>query len=266
MPKGYLCIVLHAHLPFVRHPEYPDFLEEDWFYEAVTETYIPLLLAMERLEKECVDFRLTMSVTPPLANMLSDGLLMERYSKYLRNLETLIQKEAKRSEKVPAIKPAVEMYIKRFRDCREMLNKYSGNLIKAFKYFQDKGVLEIITCTGTHGFLPLMPEIKDRQAQVRAAVADYSEKFGRPPRGIWLAECGYTTGVDEILAENGIRYFFTDTHGILYGSPRPKYAVYAPVYCPSGVGVFARDVESSMQVWSSECGYPGDSRYREFYR
>ncbi|PIV19537.1 MAG: DUF1957 domain-containing protein [Elusimicrobia bacterium CG03_land_8_20_14_0_80_50_18] len=266
MLKGYLCIVLHAHLPFVRHPEFPDFLEEDWFYEAVTETYIPLLLAMERLEKEGLDFRLTMSVTPPLANMLSDKLLMERYSRYLQNLERLSEKEAKRALKVTAIKPAVEMYRQRFRDCRRFLNKYSGNLIKAFKYFQDKGVLEIVTCNATHGFLPLMCEKKDREAQVRAAVADYREKFGRAPRGIWLAECGYTSGVDEILADNGIRYFFTDTHGILYGRPRPKYAVYAPVYCPSGVGVFARDVESSMQVWSAECGYPGDSRYREFYR
>jgi len=266
MIKGYLCIVLHAHLPFVRHPECPDFLEEDWFYEAVTETYIPLLLAMKRLEKEGVNFRLTMSVTPPLANMLSDGLLMKRYSDYLKNLETLTKKEMKRARSSSAIKPAVVMYRKRFRDCSEMLNKYGGNLIRAFKYFQDAGFLEIITCTATHGFLPLMPEKKDRQAQVRAAVADYREKFGRAPRGIWLAECGYTSGVDGLLAENGIRYFFTDTHGILYGRPRPKYAVYAPIYCPSGIAVFARDVESSMQVWSAECGYPGDNRYREFYR
>jgi hypothetical protein len=51
-PQGYLCIVLHAHLPYVRHPEYPDFLEEDWFYEAVTETYVPLLDIMERLAGE----------------------------------------------------------------------------------------------------------------------------------------------------------------------------------------------------------------------
>ena len=41
--KGYWCLQLHAHLPFVRHPNYPDFLEEDWLYEAITETYIPLL-------------------------------------------------------------------------------------------------------------------------------------------------------------------------------------------------------------------------------
>jgi len=30
MPAGYWCPVLHAHLPYVRHPEHPSFLEEDW--------------------------------------------------------------------------------------------------------------------------------------------------------------------------------------------------------------------------------------------
>jgi len=40
--KGYLALVLHAHLPFIRHPEYEDFLEEDWFFEAMCETYLPL--------------------------------------------------------------------------------------------------------------------------------------------------------------------------------------------------------------------------------
>ena len=52
MPLGYLCLVLHAHLPYVRHPEYDDFLEEDWFYEAITETYIPILEVMDSLERD----------------------------------------------------------------------------------------------------------------------------------------------------------------------------------------------------------------------
>ena len=63
MPLGYLCLVLHAHLPYVRHPEYDDFLEEDWFYEAITETYIPLLEMMDGLERDGAEWRLTMSVT-----------------------------------------------------------------------------------------------------------------------------------------------------------------------------------------------------------
>ena len=79
MEKGYLALVLHAHLPYVRHPEYQDFLEEDWFYEAITETYIPLLRVFEGLVEDGVDFRLTMSISPTLLSMFMDPLLQERY-------------------------------------------------------------------------------------------------------------------------------------------------------------------------------------------
>ncbi|HND63583.1 MAG TPA: hypothetical protein PKX64_01900, partial [Elusimicrobiota bacterium] len=92
-PQGFLNLVLHAHLPYVRHPEYPDFLEEDWFYEAITETYVPLLDMMERLAGENVHFRLTMSLTPPLCNMLADELLMSRYRVKLNALIELAEKE-----------------------------------------------------------------------------------------------------------------------------------------------------------------------------
>jgi len=74
-PQGYLAIVLHAHLPYVRHPEYEDPLEENWLYEAITETYIPLFLVLENLLQDGIDFRLTVSLTPTLASMLLDPLL-----------------------------------------------------------------------------------------------------------------------------------------------------------------------------------------------
>jgi 1,4-alpha-glucan branching enzyme len=104
------------------------------------------------------------------------------------------------------------------------------------------------------------------RAQVKVAASHYEKLFGRRPRGIWLPECGYQPGDDEILKEAGIKFFFTDSHGILHGTPRPKYGVFAPVYTKSGVACFARDMESSKQVWSSIEGYPGDYEYREFYR
>src|SRR5207247_9700740 len=86
MPLGYLCLVLHAHLPYVRHPEYDDFLEEDWLYEAITETYIPILEVLDGLERDGADCRLTMSVTPPLAAMLADPLLQLRHVRHLDHL------------------------------------------------------------------------------------------------------------------------------------------------------------------------------------
>jgi 1,4-alpha-glucan branching enzyme len=104
------------------------------------------------------------------------------------------------------------------------------------------------------------------QAQIHYAVQYHTSCFGRPPRGIWLPECAYQPGDDEILRAYGLRYFFTDAHGLLHASPRPKYGNFAPIYCPSGVAAFGRDLESSKQVWSANEGYPGDYDYREFYR
>ena len=143
---------------------------------------------------------------------------------------------------------------------------YQNNLIAAFKKFQDTGCLELITCGAIHGYLPLMLKKEAIYAQVETAVKIHQEHFGRDPKGIWLPECAYTEGLDQILKEFGIKFFFTDTHGVLYASHRPRYGIYAPVVCPSGVAAFARDVESSKQVWSSSEGYPGDPDYREYYR
>lgn len=268
MEKGYLALVLHAHLPFVRHPEYQDFLEEDWFYEAITETYIPLLKVFESLVNDGIDFRLTMSVTPTLASMFIDPLLQERYLQHLDKLIELTGKEMERTRWQPEYRDLAVMYNNTLTETRSLFaGKYNRNLVNAFKKFQDLGKLEIITCGATHGFLPLMDiNPKAVRAQIMVAAAQYEKLFGRKARGIWLPECGYHPGHDEFLKEAGIRYFLVDTHGILHGTPRPKYGVFAPVYCKSGVAAFGRDMESSKAVWSAEEGYPGDYNYREFYR
>lgn len=267
MHKGYLCIVLHSHLPFVRHPEYEDFLEEDWLYEAITETYIPIILVLERLLNDKVDFRLTMSLTPTLISMLQDGLLQERYLKHINRLIELAHKEVERTRWQPEFNHLANVYLGRFYESRHTFERYNRDLVRAFKAFQDAGKLEIITCGATHGYFPLMENVRPSiRAQVAVAVSHYESVFGRKPKGIWLPECGFHPGYDEILKEAGIKYFFTDAHGVLHGTPRPKYGVFAPVYCKSGVACFARDLESSKQVWSSIEGYPGDYYYREFYR
>lgn len=266
MPKGYLCLVLHAHLPYVRHPEDENFLEELWLYEAITETYIPLIQVFERLLNENIRFRLTMSLTPPLVSMLTDPLLQERYARHLEKLTELACKEEGRTCGSPFHETAL-MYKKRFREAMDTFNYYNRNLVSAFKKFQDAGRLELITCAATHGYLPLMmihPEAV--RAQVKAAVDLHARHLGSRPKGIWLPECAYAPGIDKILKEFGVKFFFTDSHGVLYASHRPRFGIFAPIYCPSGVAAFGRDIESSKQVWSAQEGYPGDFDYREFYR
>ncbi len=267
MEKGYLALVLHSHLPYVRHPEHDQFLEEDWLYEAITETYIPLINVFDGLVSDGVDFRLTMSLTPTLIAMLTDPLLQQRYLRHITKLIELAEKEVDRTRSQPEFNPIAQMYRDLFRNARFVFEeKYGRDLVSAFRKFQDLGKLEIITCAATHGFLPLLQNEKAVRAQIRVAVEHHTKHLGRAPRGIWLPECGYYEGLDAILNEAGIRFFFTDAHGIFHASPRPKYGVYAPLYCPSGVAAFGRDIESSKQVWSSIEGYPGDYNYREFYR
>ena len=268
MATGFLALILHAHLPFVRHPEYPEFLEEDWLYEAITETYIPLIEMMDGLLEDGVPFRLTMSITPPLCSMLMDPLLQERYVRYLDRAIALAQKEMERTQNDPRINPLAEFYFERFLKCRELfVDRWKRELIPVFSQLQRKGVLEIITCAVTHGFLPLMENFPEAvRAQIFLARDHYRECFGCDPQGIWLPECGYVAGIDKVLAEANIRWFVIDSHGLMFGSPRPRYAIYAPCYTPAGPAAFARDRESSRQVWSSEDGYPGDPAYRDFYR
>ena len=267
MEKGYLAFVLHAHLPFVRHPEYDEFMEEDWLFEAITETYIPLIDVYDALIDDGIDFRITMSITPPLCEMLSDPLLQERYLRHLGKLIDLANREVQRTRTDAAYHRSAVMYAERFARARHVFEeRYGRNLLNAFRRFQDMGKLEILACPATHAFMPFLVTPEAVHAQVAVAQANYVKHFGRPPRGMWLAECAYFPGLDVELRHQGIRYFFVDTHGVICGTPRPVYDVFAPVYCDSGVAAFARDIESSKQVWSSKEGYPGDHDYREFYR
>src|SRR5512137_1816767 len=95
--KGYLSLVLHAHLPFVRHPEHDRFLEENWLYEAITETYLPLLQLLEGWRRSGLNARLTLTLTPTLCSMLQDPLLQARYERHLEELLELAGKEIHRT-------------------------------------------------------------------------------------------------------------------------------------------------------------------------
>jgi len=268
VPSASLALILHAHLPFVRHPEHEDFLEEDWLFEAISETYLPLLRMMRRLADDQVAFKLTMSLSPTLCAMLRDELLQQRYLRHLERLIALARQEIERHRHHPQVLKLARFYAEFFTDARafyeETLNR---DVVRAFRELQETGCLEIIATAATHGFLPLLQDFPEAQrAQVRIGCDSYREMFGREPSGFWLPECGYSHGLDSILQEANIRWFVLDTHGLMFARPRPQHAIFAPCYTPAGPAAFARDYESNREVWSAESGYPGDPVYRDFYR
>ena len=266
--KGYVSFVLHAHLPFIHHPESNDYLEESWLYEAISETYIPLLKNFKKLVDEGVNFRITMSMTPPLLSMLDNKLLQQKYINYLENLIELSEKEIKRTTFNEKMNNLSKYYYERYsEDLRLFRDEFKCDLISQFKHFQDIGVLEIITCGATHGYFPILyVNEKTVRAQIAVGVQTYERYFGKKPRGIWLPECGYVPEADKYLREFGVDYAIVESHGVLYANPTPVYGTLAPIVSPQGFTVFGRDMESTRQVWSSINGYPGDYNYRDFYR
>ncbi|MCR4300012.1 MAG: DUF1957 domain-containing protein [Sulfuricaulis sp.] len=267
-PKGYLALILHAHLPFVRHPEHERFLEEDWFFEAMTETYLPLLDVFEGLVRDNVHFRVTMSLTPTLLSMMADPLLQVRFGRYLDERLEALQSERRRTEGNAYFHPVITYYSDLYKHLRRrFLEQDQMDVTRSFRRLMEAGHLDILTCAATHGYFPLLAVNEESlYAQLSMAVRTHQRLLGRRPRGIWLPECGYKPGVDRLLREFGIEYFILDSHGLLNADPRPKYGVHRPIRTPGGPAAFGRDYESSKQVWAAEEGYPGDPAYREFYR
>lgn len=267
--SGHLALILHAHLPFVRHPEHEHFIEEEWLFEAITETYIPLLQMMQRLTVEGVRFKFTMSITPTLCAMLRDRLLCERYVEHLELWIDLATRERRRNRKHAQLRELAEFYTALFSESRrQFVDEWKCDLLSVFRQLRQTGCLEIISSAATHGLLPILQQQSPRAARAQVLVGRdvYVEVFGGEPDGFWLPECGYAPGLEVILHEANLRWFVVDAHGLLFGRPRPCRSIYAPCYTPAGPAAFARDPNISGQVWSADEGYPGHPAYRDFYR
>ena len=258
---GRLAIVLHAHLPYVRKNE-KNSLEEDWLFQAILECYIPLLKVMEGCKKQDIsNTKLTLSLSPTLLSLLQNKQIQNKFSSWIKTrIEFLTDLSNK--EKV-----ASEFLMRNIKNNYLYWEKCSGNLIERFKNLNITGNLDILTCAATHGYLPILRENPETVfGQINTAIRSHEVIFGTRPLGIWLPECAYYENLDEMLFNCGIRYAVLDAHGILNGSPRPRYGVYAPICSNKGVAFFGRDSESTLPVWSSREGFPGNPVYREFHK
>lgn len=267
MKKGFLSIVLHTHLPYVRHPEHDQFFEENWLFEAITESYIPLIEVFDRLLCDNIDYRMTISLSPTLITMLRDELLIERYLRYLKQRIELAKSEIIRTVNQPEYQSLATYYLRYFENSLDIFqSSYQCDLLTGFKKHAAAGRLELITTAATHGFLPALSVSETAvRNQIKVGLETFIANLDITPAGFWLPECAYYPGLESQLADAGIGYFFVDTHAIQNASNPPSHGVYAPINCGNGVAAFGRDPESSRQVWSAQEGYPGDQDYREYY-
>ena len=267
MPKGYLIFELTCHLPFVKMQKQGEYPEENWLNDAISHTYLPLLRTLHRLDTDSVPFKLTFTISPTLASMLSDPQLQERFVSYLDSRIALGEKEVERTGSDPAKNALAKMYLKEFiQNRRDFIELYGMNVLNGFKELQKRGKINIITTFATYCYLPFFQSYtRNIEAQIYTAISTHTTMFNCTPTGFWLPELGYCQGIEDILRTFHIDYFFTAIHAFLFDSKVPDNGIYAPVQVgDSGVYAFCRDLASSMYVLSHDDGYPGDFSYREY--
>ncbi len=231
---GAFSFVLHTHLPYARLAgRWPH--GEEWIHEAAIETYIPLLQTLYDLKEQGVYFRLTLDITPVLAEQLVDADVLEHLDQYLDEKIT-----AAASDKIYFESPGMEdvtlvglakQYQKNFESIKSAFhNRFNRDIIGAFRRLQDEGLIEIITSAATHAYLPLLSRDSSIVAQLKTGIQSYERLFGRKPVGFWLPECAYRPayitddgrlrpGLETFLEQEGLKVFFSETHTITGGQP-----------------------------------------------
>ncbi|AEF86009.1 glycoside hydrolase, family 57 [Treponema primitia ZAS-2] len=258
-----ISILLNLHKPFVRHPEASQALEEQWFFETLSDTCLPLLELFDRLDAEHIPFRMALALSPTLCHLLRDELLLERYLQFVdRQIEFGVQ-ELDRSSSDPELHRLALEFYDRAVDKRVLFTeRYEGNILKIFDYYQRKGRLELLTTAATYAFLPLYTGYPEAiQAQMEVAIASHRILFGRTPHGFWLPELGWSPEIDRYLRSYNFSYTIVDSHSLLLGEPGASRGSFYPVSTPTGVFALARDFYARRELEGLQ-----DPLYRDYYR
>lgn len=269
MSKTSVNLILHAHSPYVRHLEYPKFLEENWLFEDLCESYIPLLRMLENLDSRDVRFRLSICFSPTLCTMLLDEPLQERFVEYMQGRIELGEKEVARTRKQqPECHDMAKFYLKSYKENLAYYESMGRNILDGFIKLQEKGVIEIIATAATHCYFPLYKNYKAAvRTQIEIGVKSHIRFFHSAPKGFWLPECGYYPGLEKELANYGIKWCQIPAHSVITAKNKILSAGYQPLRLyDSEVTGFPRDWSITNLVWSDSTGYPCDPDYREFYR
>jgi 1,4-alpha-glucan branching enzyme len=235
-PSGFLTFTLHAHLPYVvNHGTWPHGIE--WLHEAAAETYLPLLRVLGNLERDNIALNCNLNLSPILLEQLAHPVFKSEFPKYVeRKIVAAREDEAYFTSMGEAhYAELARFWHHYFSEALSHFESLDRDIIRGFRYFNDKGLIEIITCGATHGYMPLLGTDESVRAQIRTAVATHQRHIGKHPKGIWAPECGYRPasfwdypvpfadgaptppgfnriGVEQALSESNIDFFFVDTH------------------------------------------------------
>lgn len=293
--QGAFTFVLHGHLPYMR---LPGPFGEVTTYEVTSETYVPLLQALYNLRDSGVKYSLTLSLTPVTIEQFTDQNDIDNFDHYLDEKIAAARHDSRTfsADDDPHLHYLAEWYVHWYEQLKEAYNQRFGRSIaQAFRRLQDEGYIEIATSAATHAYLPLLGRESAVRGQIKTAIRSYERVFGRRPTAFWLPASGYQPGLEALLQDEGFQVIFSEPHLIAGGKPigvaagdvlgpyniiKQLYALAPAEPAPhnsassrqvyrvaeSNVAVIGRDDRTTMQMWGSRMGYPGDVDYREAQR
>jgi 1,4-alpha-glucan branching enzyme len=181
---GDLAIVLHSHMPYVEgFGTYP--FGEEWLFDAVIRSYLPVLEVAERL---------TMTITPVLADQLEDAGVKERLRRFLVDWRVSAA-EADIDEVDAECREACRSELRRYRRALELLDAHEGNPLRPFQEAVASGRIALAASAATHAVLPLLATPEGVRLQLDAGLRSHRRRFGWDG-GFWLPECAYAPGLE----------------------------------------------------------------------
>ena len=245
---GDLALVLHSHMPYVEgFGTYP--FGEEWLFDAVIRSYLPVLDVAEKL---------TMTVTPVLADQLEADGVAERLLAFLREFR-VGSCEDDLADLEPPLRPACAAEGARYTRALEALEPYEPDLLALFREPAEAGRIELMASAATHAVLPLLASREAQRLQIDAGMSAHRRRFG-DPAGFWLPECAYEPGIEHLLAERGIEYFCTDQ-----SAHEPNLSALTPAAAAAGTTAFSIDWGAVSWLWALD-GYPSDTAFADFHR
>lgn len=237
---GTFCLVLHGHLPYVlRHGTAPH--GEAWLYEAMAETYLPLLDLIGEVALNGVSPAITIGLTPVLLEQLADEVAKRGFVEYVGQRVALAREDQAGFLRAGdgALAEMAGYWEKWYAARLEHFERIDRDIPKQFALRQAEGHIQILGSAATHAYLPLLMTDQSIRAQLAAGAAVSRRILGteKAPAGLWLPECAYRPGsdswhapvldapgryrpgIESFLAGVGADHTFLDSHQIAGGQP-----------------------------------------------
>lgn len=260
---GALALVLHSHMPYVEgFGTWP--FGEEWLFEALATSYLPLLDVLDGPGGDAV----TLSLTPVLVDQLAAPGVAARFVAFLKDV-----RRASHALDVDGCRASGH------HDLAAALQDGAQDYERALARYTEltagrgeQGLLDALaphaawTSSATHAVLPLVATEAGVRLQLQTGIAGHRERFDDDARawrgGFWLPECAHAPWLDPLLEEAGVHAVCVDLTDVLGGSGAPGHLT--PHRTDAGPLLVPIDRQTMELVWS-DGGYPADGAYRDYH-